>query len=117
MRNVLEKVLKSENVMDGMKYNLFNENASLTKESVEKILKTDNRNELKTCIEMDGVLYEFEVILFYSEEKNEYLIDCRLFNQETQMMKNAYLGIFDANLNIAQEEIDDVWVYTDWLVA
>lgn len=52
--------------------------------------------------------------LYYSKEKNMYLVEIRIFNNDN--MDNAYLGIFYDDMSYYNEYQDDVWSFTDWFM-
>ncbi|MBQ8997907.1 MAG: hypothetical protein IJ086_04345 [Clostridium sp.] len=110
----LKVVLNNNVIKNGIKSNLLKED-SLVELAINETLKL-NSNIAAINIMVDGKLANFENTLHYDEEKNVYLLESRLFDDSTGAMIEAYLEIFDENLNILDDCEDCVWEYANWKV-
>ena len=110
----LKVVLSNDVIKSGIKSNLLKDD-NLVELAVNETLKL-NSNITAIDIVVDGELANFENTLHYDEDKNVYLLESRLFNDSTGAMIEAYLEIFDENLNILDDCEDCVWEYADWKV-
>lgn len=86
-------------------------NESNIDEVLENLKNNTNKNfnlEIEKNINLENTIY-------YSEDKNMYLLESRIFNDKTDgNMINAYLGLINADMTIYEEYEDDVWSFTDW---
>lgn len=58
---------------------------------------------------------EIEARLYYSKDKDMYLVEIRIFNNDN--MENAYLDIFNEDMTHYDEYQDDVWSFADWTIV
>lgn len=108
----LKNVLMDEKIKEGIKVNLLKDD-KLTEEAIEKTIDL-SKNDTLVNITMNGEEMEFTNTLHYSND--EYLLESRLFETNGGMV-NAYLPVFDKNMKFNEQEIDDVWDYSNWSVV
>lgn len=111
----LNVVLNNEKIKEGIKANLLKED-SLVESAITETLKFNN-NRVAIDVLVNRELTSFENTLHYDKSKKVYLLESRLFDDSTGAMINAYLEIFDENLNILDDCEDCVWDYADWKVV
>lgn len=112
----LRQLLMREDVKKGIQTNLITSREEVDK-AVELTLNTGKENSISVGDTFNGEQAEFENTLHKDTEKGLFLLESRLFTVEDGQMVNAYLEVFNANGEIVQEEIDDVWSYANWEVA
>ena len=114
MRN-LKELLELEVVKNGVNSNLISDK-ELTVRVLNYVSDKIKNNNICEDISEVGLDYTFESSLYIGENTKQYLLDIRMFDNEDGNMLNAYLEIFNEDLTVHQEYVDDVWVYDDWEV-
>ena len=124
MKN-LKDVLGLKEVQECLKSNLFLNNNQL-EEAISNVLITfdysvmfeyEGKNSVKAPLMFNDKNFSFETALYVNGDKTMYLLESRLFNEETDNMVGAYLQVLNADLSFVDELIDDVWEYADWELA
>ncbi|AIY85203.1 hypothetical protein U729_3191 (plasmid) [Clostridium baratii str. Sullivan] len=105
--SLLSNILSKEDIQENIN-NTFNLN------NTEYFNLADKRdtNSIRCITDNKNIL---DIILYKDQEKNEYLLDSRLFDNQMNSMLASYLEILDEDLNITNKCIDDVWIYADWV--
>ena len=109
----LKNVLTMEIVKRGIKENLFKSENEVN-EAIDKTISNKKDNSISIKTNSDNKEVTFENTLWIDVEKNCYLLESRIFddNKNGEMI-NAYLEIIQDGL-IVNNYIDDVWEYANW---
>lgn len=114
MKN-LKNILELEVVENGVNSNLIADK-DLTVQVLNYVADKIKDNTICTDISEIGLDYTFESSLYIGENTKQYLLDVRVFDNKDDSMVNAYLEIFNDDLTVHEEYVDDVWTYDDWEV-
>lgn len=109
----LKEVLKNEVIKKELKTNLF-ENFEDTEKEINKVLNSSKFNSISIETMLENKNVSFENTLHVDKEKNIYLLESRLFSNNPDSLLKSYLGVFNSNMEIIREYIDDVWEYGNW---
>lgn len=88
------------------------------KEAIERLDNQEDKMSAHFKLIIEGEEYSFENNLHRNGKGTKYLLESRLFREETQAMIGAYLEIIDVTPNgdliIYEPYTDDIWNFSDW---
>ena len=89
---MLREVLNNKEIVNGIVTNLG------YKKEIENIvnqIKSTKKNNIIEKFTVNEKSYSLEILLLYSIEKKEYLLDCRLFDELDDIMIGSYLDVLN----------------------
>lgn len=112
----LKQILIKDDIKNNIKNNLFLSNEEV-EAAIDTVLKSDKSNVISTKAVRGGKVVQFENTLHEDVDKQLYLLESRLFDEEHDQMIGVFLGIFNSEGIPFDEYVDDVWEFANWQPA